>query len=265
MKIGSVLFTFIEKLRQQSRETIMAKVPEVLETLVSIGYEGAEGVPRDSVPLLSEKNLKLITVGFTFPQDEEIQEIAEFASQNGAKTIVVGPSRAYAREIWLHGYNEKNFKDEIKRLNDLGKKCRDYGVDLCAHFEGKAVLSMDKILELTDPEYVNLCLDTGWMMAGLRDPMKIITKHIDRIKHVHLKDWRATPFNVGLDGPLLGEFCELGTGEVDHPEIFKILKEAGYDGWYVVEIPVFHNRDASRAPSPEESAKINFEYLKKFV
>ena len=43
---------------------------------------------------------------------------------------------------------------------------------------------------------------------------------------------------------------------VDFPAIFGALREAGFDGWVVVEI------DVTTKPTPKESLRISRDYLK---
>jgi inosose dehydratase len=54
-----------------------------------------------------------------------------------------------------------------------------------------------------------------------------------------------------------GIFCELGRGDVDFPAVISELREAGYDGWLVVEQDVLPSMG-----SPAESAARNREYLR---
>jgi len=51
-------------------------------------------------------------------------------------------------------------------------------------------------------------------------------------------------------------FRELGEGVVDFPNIFKVLDDAGYDGFFTVEL------DRSRY-SNMKSAEISMAYMKK--
>ncbi len=46
---------------------------------------------------------------------------------------------------------------------------------------------MLRLLELTDPAYTNLCLDTGHFSYYGGDSLRLIDKHPDRIGYLHLK------------------------------------------------------------------------------
>ena len=94
----------------------------------------------------------------------------------------------------------------------------------------------------TDPEYMSLLFDTGHFAYCGEDPLEMVKTYIGRIKHVHLKDIR--PEVVAqvkekdmsfLDGVRAGAFTIPGDGCIDFAPIFKVLEDAGYEGYMVVE------------------------------
>ena len=119
-------------------------------------------------------------------------------------------------------------------------------------------------MEMTDPEIVGLCLDTGHYTYGGGDPLEALRRYRDRIWHVHFKDCHpdvaARARAEGWDyfqAVRHGVFCELGQGMVDFPAIVDELKSGGYDGWIVVEQDVLPEMG-----SPLASARRNREYLR---
>ena len=46
---------------------------------------------------------------------------------------------------------------------------------------------IDRIFQATDPDYVNLCLDTGHIVYGGGDPIAMVKQYADRISYVHIK------------------------------------------------------------------------------
>lgn len=54
----------------------------------------------------------------------------------------------------------------------------------------KPFAEVERMMEHTDPEYVNLLFDTGHFAYCGEDPLEMVGKYVGRIKHVHLKDIR---------------------------------------------------------------------------
>jgi inosose dehydratase len=128
----------------------------------------------------------------------------------------------------------------------------------------EAPWEISRLLELTDPELIGLCFDTGHYRFGGGEPVEGLKKHADRIWHVHFKDCDAEIAKTARNEKLeynaavgKGLFCELGKGEVDFRGIFKKLQAIGYEGWVVVEQDVLPNMGA-----PKEMALRNREYLR---
>lgn len=84
--------------------------------------------------------------------------------------------------------------------------------------------------------------DSGHFTYCGEDPLAMVTKYVDRIKHVHLKDVRpevvAKVKETGmsfLDGVRAGAFTIPGDGCIDFDPIFRVLENADYRGYMVVE------------------------------
>ena len=123
---------------------------------------------------------------------------------------------------------------------------------------------IEKLLNLTDPELVGLCYDTGHYAFGGGDAVEGIRKHASRIWHFHFKDHEPTIAAQSdqnqwdyFESVRNGIFCELGKGSVDFAGVIQELEKVGYDGWGVVEQDVLPGMG-----SPKESARRNREYLR---
>jgi len=103
------------------------------------------------------------------------------------------------------------------------------------------------------PAKVFLLFDTGHAyFGGAADPVALLKKHLSRVVHVHCKDVRAqvitTARNDGwsfLNGVINGTFTVPGDGVIDFDAVLTTLKNAGYEGWLVVEA----EQDPAVAPS----------------
>jgi inosose dehydratase len=123
---------------------------------------------------------------------------------------------------------------------------------------------VDKLMELTDPKLLGLCLDMGHYAFGGGDPVEALKKYYPRIWHVHFKDFDPKVGEEAVKNGYnyfksveKGVFCELGKGNVDFNSIVNILKEKGYNGWVVVEQDVLPGMG-----SPKKCAAGNRQYIK---
>ncbi|MDD3335128.1 MAG: myo-inosose-2 dehydratase [Eubacteriales bacterium] len=143
-------------------------------------------------------------------------------------------------------YTEEQWAIIAKGYNEMGRLAKEKGMILtCHHHMGTGVQTVeeiDKFMELTDPELVFLLFDSGHLTFAGVDPVPVLTKHIGRIKHVHLKDVRLLIRDQArkegwsfLTAVANGVFTVPGDGDVDFAPIFRILEESGYEGWVVVE------------------------------
>ena len=134
----------------------------------------------------------------------------------------------------------------IGSLNKAGEICNDYGIRLAYHHHmGTCIQTAEEIkrlLKFTDPNYVNLCVDTGHLYYAGIDPVKFIENNLERIVHVHFKDVRKKEFNKYdsssdsfLNTVLSGIFTVPGDGCIDFSSIVKILQQNHYNGWIIVE------------------------------
>ena len=172
--------------------------------------------------------------------------------------------------IFGHKYemNDEEWDTFCTGMNKLGKIAKEeYGIALTFHHHmGTVVQSLaevDRMMENTDPEYVSLLFDTGHFTYCGEDPLEVVKKYVHRIKHVHLKDIRPEVVeqvkkeNMSfLAGVRAGAFTIPGDGCINYDPIFKVLEEAGYEGYMVVEA----EQDPAKA-NPFEYAKMGREYI----
>ena len=195
----------------------------------------------------------LITKPFEEVEKEFRAQLA-FLKAMGAK--VIGASeQSYSVQgqldtpIFGHKYemNDQEWDTFCTGMNKLGKIAKEeYGIALTFHHHmGTVVQSLaevDRMMENTDPEYVSLLFDTGHFTYCGEDPLEVVKKYVHRIKHVHLKDIRPEVVeqvkkeNMSfLAGVRAGAFTIPGDGCINYDPFFKVLEEAGYEGYMVVE------------------------------
>ncbi len=176
---------------------------------------------------------------------------------HGDRKQPAGARRAIADGEW---------KTYAERIGAVARHMRERGVRLAFHHHmGTAIQTaaeIDRLMAATGPE-VGLLLDTGHATYAGADPAAIARRHAARIVHVHCKDVRRPALDKALranssflDAVLDGVFTVPGDGSVDFPGVLKILRDAAYEGWLVVEA----EQDPAKA-HPLTYAKLGFANL----
>ena len=195
----------------------------------------------------------LITKPFEEVEKEFRAQLA-FLKAMGAKVIGASEQSHSVQgqmdtPIFGHKYemNDEECDTFCTGMNKLGKIAKEeYGIALTFHHHmGTAVQSLaevDRMMENTDPEYVSLLFDTGHFTYCGEDTLEVVKKYVHRIKQVHLKDIRPEVVeqvkkeNMSfLAGVRAGAFTIPGDGCINYDPIFKVLEDAGYEGYMVVE------------------------------
>ncbi|MCI7249189.1 MAG: myo-inosose-2 dehydratase [Clostridiales bacterium] len=229
------------------------------------GCEVGNKYPKDPKVLgkaLELRNMEICNQWFSSflisrPFDEveaEFRNQLEFLRAMGAK--VIGASeQSYSVQgqmdtpVFGHKYvmNDEEWNLLCDGLNKLGKIAKEeYGISLTFHHHmGTVVQDADEVERLmngTDPEYLSLLYDTGHFAYCGADPLEMVRKYKDRIKHVHLKDIRKEVVEQVkreelsfLAGVRMGAFTVPGDGCIDFEPIFKVLEDNGYEGYMLVE------------------------------
>lgn len=186
--------------------------------------------------------------------EKEFRAQLTFLKAMGSK-IIGASEQSYSVQgqmetpVFGHKYvmNEGEWNTLCQGLNKLGKIAKDeYGISLTFHHHMGTVVQTaeetERLMEGTDPEYVSLLFDSGHFAYCGEDSVAMVTKYVDRIKHVHLKDIRPEVVEKVkaedmsfLAGVRAGAFTIPGDGCVDFDSIFKVLEEADYAGYMVVE------------------------------
>ena len=147
---------------------------------------------------------------------------------------------------YRHVMDEKEWELLCSGLDKLGRIAMDRGFKLCYHHHmGTVVQTAEetgRLMSGTDPRYVFLCYDTGHFTFAGEDPLGMLKKYVDRVGHVHLKDMRLPVVDKAranhwsfLQAVRNGAFTVPGDGDVDFDPVFRVLSDAGYEGWLLVE------------------------------
>jgi inosose dehydratase len=227
--------------------------------IAAAGYSGVEMFdgnvlqyedrPDDLRRLLDDAGVSLVAVytgaNFVYRDilDDEfwrIEKAATLAATFGATNLVVGGGAKRAAGTTNEDYERLAAGlDRVVAVAERRGLRASYHPHLTTIVEGPE--QIDRILSLSR---IGFCPDTGHLAAGGGDPVDLVTRHADRVTHVHLKDFTADPFG----------FHPLGRGGVDFPGVLQALRSAGYDGWATVELDEYDG-------APGEAAVESFGYL----
>lgn len=231
------------------------------------GFTGSEvgnKYPRDTEILkkaLQLRGIEIASAWFSaFLTVKPFSEVAaafkehrDFLCEMGAKVIVVseqGHSIQGQLDMPIFAkkphFSEEEWRKLAEGLNKLGELAQEKDMKVVYHHHmGTGVQTeeeIDKLMAMTDEKLVYLLFDTGHLVFSGEDYLKILKKHIHRIKHVHLKDIRVDLIEKikssklsFLDSVRLGAFTVPGDGGINFVPVFEVLAKNNYKGWFIVE------------------------------
>lgn len=254
-----------------------------LREIEELGFHACEPFPRNALTyeqhpeefrdLLASYHLRLSALygGGRFSDPARRAELkayntrlARFLSAIGADRLVLGPGGPRRPG----GTTDEELREAAKTINEVARACYDLGVLACVHphlgTEIETESEIDRIMELTDPNYVFFCPDSAHLAGAEIDVPRMIRRYGERMRYMHLKDLRVgaieerraqrTGVQVVSGTERLPIFCELGRGVIDYGPIMSALQDVGYHDWITVEIDV-------SLMTPRESLRICRDYL----
>jgi inosose dehydratase len=203
---------------------------------------------------------------------------AKFASYFGVTALKANLGRRPGPE----NLSAANGKILAKNLNEVGKRTMEHGVKFAFHPHAWTIVErkaeVDMILEMTDPKFVFVTLDTCHASVGGIEPVAFTRANDSRIAHFHFKDtlpvWSA---GKGWAGPAPSKeeeqamaaklglpkspdpiYQRLGTGGVDFPGLIALLRERNYAQWISLD---FNYVDMTPGVTIEQDMAAHRKYL----
>jgi sugar phosphate isomerase/epimerase len=229
------------------RDAVAKDLPAALKAVSAIGYGEVEfaGVPKQPA---AEVRAMLRDNGLTAPSmhcgmadaQKDLQQRIDYAQAIGARYLVISfPSTA-----------EERFKDGNALAAGMTLDDWKWNADqLNRSYDG--VVAYDELVRLTEPELVTMELDIAWVVAAGFDPLRMLTRHADRISLLHIKDVRKGTRTV-LDR-VEPQTTEIGSGRVDWAKVFAAMDPQRIRHYFV-------EQENFERP-PLEAAKLSFDYL----
>jgi inosose dehydratase len=228
----------------------------VLGEMTTLGFDATELGPVDWLPLeagalreqLDRHGLRLVggfvplvlhepEVGFA-----EAERVARALAAAGGEVFVaaVVMDAGWAPPEPLDDGAWRRVSDNLARVEELVK---GLGLELVLHpHAGTLVEREDEIERVLGAGDVPLCLDTGHLAIAGVDPVELVRRHGERIRHVHLKDVKqelAERYRSGgltlVEATQQGLFRPLGQGDSPIAEVVELLDRRGYERWLVLE------------------------------
>ena len=150
------------------------------------------------------------------------------------------------------GPSDEQLKRLADTLNRIGRQTIEMGIRLSPHphIWGPMEREHDirRVMDLTDPKYVWMIVDTGHLVLGGCDPVRMINDYFPRITEIHLKDTYAkyrgnTSTPTQEQHKIASVYHNMGGGGVDFPAVFKVLRDRHFKGWVIFDMDGPRNGD----------------------
>jgi inosose dehydratase len=276
---------------ERPHDPAIASWPSFLDQVREAGYSGVELGPLGYLPTqpdrlreaLDSRNLTLVAGYVMRPWSDEAhaertldiaRDTCGLLAEVGAEYVVMIDALGERANVAgqadaprLYPSRRRTLVDVLHRVARLARDQFDL-IPVFHPHAGTYVEFEDEIawlLEMTDPELIALCLDTGHCLFSGIDPVDLCRRHASRLRYVHLKDvdqarledvLRARGnFEAAVEK---GVFCRLGEGGVDFEGVADALRAIGYTGWASVEQDRLPRHPDDRAPFDDANAAKRF-------
>ena len=263
---------------QMSPDRVLAEMRAIGLTATEFGPPGwlpaepearAEAVGKFGLEPVGSFFLAVLHDPGVDPMPAVAQELRAFEAAGGEFLVVAADS---GRE----GYDDRPVLDEagwatmFANLGRISEACAARGVTAVLHPHwGTMVQNVDEVERVLDNSSIGLCLDTGHLTAGGADVVALVERYADRVGIVHAKDVRADMAAKLLPGELTwsdaikgGIFTPIGDGDIDFATIVRLLDEAGFDGYWVLEQDIMLDDEPPADGGPVRNAERSLEALR---
>lgn len=225
------------------------------------GMPVGKGGRLDWPVLIRESGLKVVSLHLDLRTlEQDLSACAEEAQAYGTKYIVI-------TGMYRFDYgSEEAVRSLAARLNDAGRKLREYGLHLLYHNHncelrrtetGKRAYAL--LMDETDPDFVNFEFDTYWFSEGGADPLFWMGRLGSRMKLWHIADRGSRISGSSMTPILKSDSVELGTGNMPLDALMEQAKTAG------CEAVILESHRNWLHKSPVKSFQLSAKYLNEKV
>jgi sugar phosphate isomerase/epimerase len=247
------------------RELLPKDYEGTLHQIGALGYRELEAAgffnhtPGEVKQAMRRAGLRCVGAHYSLAQlQPQLDQTIQFGKELGLEFIIcAAPMRKESSPASKAPLTLADWRWNAEQFNRIGKQMHGAGLGFGYHnhmHEFRAengVLPYDELLRLTDPAYVKMELDCGWMVLGGQSPADYLTRYPTRFYMLHVKDFKVDgPVNPAAPPPS----TELGHGSIDYRPIFEAAKKSRVKHVFVEQ------EEFDMAPM--EALKVDAEYMR---
>jgi inosose dehydratase len=199
-----------------------------------------------------------------------VERQAGFLAAAGAEVLILAADAGgdgYEENVELDDAGWGVLFEGLSMAEEIGVR---YGLTVAVHPHfGTAIERPHHVRRFLEGCETGLCLDTGHLVVGGDDPVRVAELAAGRVRVVHLKDADrlladlVAAGKVGFeDAVSRGVFKALGDGDADIEHVIGLLEESGYGGWYVLEQDIMLDDEPERGKGPVEDVRKSLEFAR---
>ena len=247
------------------RKQLPSDYEGTLKQIAALGYREVEaaGFYNHSASqvkqAMQQAGLHCVSAHYSYNDlNGHVDEIVEFMKVIGSRYIICsypghhgGQGPTFTLDEWRWNAGE---------FNKFGKKISAARLKFGYHnhtmeFQKEdGVVPYDELMRLTDPEYVTMEMDLGWVTVGGGNPIELLHRYATRISMLHVKDFKPFKVPQTIENPPTA--TALGQGSIDYRPIFAAAAQTGHIKHCFVE------QEEYNMPAMQE-LKIDAEYMRK--
>lgn len=212
-----------------------------LRQLGAMGYQDVEGAgffghsAADVKQAMTQAGLRCVSAHYSLADlRPKLDETLRFAQELGLEYIICSspsPRTPTPGQKWLasvESMSRDDWKWNADQFNQIGQQVHAAGMRFGYHnhffefHEHDGMVPYDELLRLTDPKFVTMEMDCGWVVIGGKRPEDYLTRFPNRYSMLHVKEFKLEGWKPGEE-PVS---TEMGRGSIDYKSIFAAAKKA---------------------------------------
>ena len=264
---------------QMSAERVLGEAASLRLSAIEAGPEGfLPSDPAGARRMLGEHGLGLVGgfVPVVLHRAERregelaaVERQAEYFAAAGCEVFIVAASTGREGYEDAEELGEGSWEELFGGLASVDEIGDRHGLTVAVHPHFGTVIErrhhVERFLEGCETA---LCLDTGHLMLGGDDPVRVAEVAAGRMGIVHLKDVDRRLAELVAAGELdyekavrQGVFKPLGDGDVDTERVIELIEGSGYKGWYVLEQDIMLDDEPEEGEGPIENVRRSLAFV----